>query len=128
MCERVLNKNDELILLNGEYFRCHLCGHDLAAYAYRQDAYHEQHWLPVIYALNDLQAEEKCVRCRFLGAMARACQIAVSRTSKLSTGSSRLLTMLLRRTDWTEPSEGCESTCFAVRQYRATAGEHLLVL
>ena len=63
VCSHNLNKNDEQLLLNEEHFKCPLCSYDLAAFAYREDAYHEQRWLPVVYALSDLLKKKDCEDC-----------------------------------------------------------------
>lgn len=127
-CERKLNTNDQILLRNTEYFRCHTCGHDLAALAYLQECYNEQRWLPVIYALNDLRADAKCAACRYLGAMAKACQEALSWIPKPYAKQSNLLQSLLARTEWALPEGECRFTCFAIKQYRTSAKEGLILL
>ena len=127
VCDRELNKNDERIFLESEHFRCHTCDHDLATVAYREDAYRGQRWLPVVYALGDLQSETKCVGCCYAGAIARACLNAFSWMSGVDLSARKQMADLLVRSDWKVPSCDWES-CFAVKQYRKTAGEGLLLL
>jgi transposase-like protein len=127
LCEHKLNRNDITLLRDQEHFKCHLCGHDLATEAYRQEAYHEQRWLPVLYALTELQSESQCRECCYLGAMARACQSAFSWMPRANSGHQRQLTKLLSRLRWKKP--GCDwESCAAVQQYRTTAGEALLLM
>jgi hypothetical protein len=127
VCAHRLNEVDIHLLKDKEYFKCHLCGHDLAAFSYRQEAYHEQRWLPVVYALSDLIAEKKCCDCSHMAAIAKACQKAFSWTPKSETKIHEQLTRILRHSGWKEPSCDWES-CVVVKQYRKTAGEGLLLL
>lgn len=127
LCERTLNEIDEGRLRNNEYFRCHLCCRDLATVAYQQEAYHEQRWLPVVAALHDLQAAKKCVDCCYQGAIAKACQGAFSYMPTAASNATQVLASTLRRTEWKTPD--CEwESCFAVKQYRKTAGDGLQLL
>jgi hypothetical protein len=130
VCFHPLNKNDEIILRNSECFKCHKCCHDLATVAYRRDAYQEQRWLPVIHALGDLKAEKSCANCSYLGAMAKACQRALSWMDMPQSYSkhSRLVGTLLAQSNWVVADEECYSSCFGVQQYRALAGEGLILL
>lgn len=128
ICERTLNQNDQSLLASHDNFRCHLCGHDLATYAYRQKAHDDQRWLPVIYGLADVKAEPKCTGCSLAGALARACQNTLSCTPKYYPVQSNLLVNLLARTDWKQPDEECEKTCFAAAQYRANVGDLMKLL
>jgi hypothetical protein len=127
-CDRMLNTSDQILLRNTESFKCHTCGHDLASMAYRQECYNEQRWLPVIYALNDLRADPDCAGCRYFGAMARACQEALSWIPKSYAKQGNLLKTILARTEWTLPEGECRSTCFAIKQYRTSAKEGLILL
>lgn len=127
LCEHKLNRNDEVLLRNSEHFKCHLCGHDLATEAYRQEVYHEQRWLPVLFALTDLQAETPCRECCYLGAMARACQKAFSWMPQANSGHQKQLVGMLSRPKWKTPSCDWEA-CTAVQQYRTTAGDALLLM
>jgi ribosomal protein L37AE/L43A len=128
VCGHRLGKSDEILLRNTEYFRCHSCGHDLANLAYRQEAYHEQRWLPVVYVLADLRADEKCAGCRYLGAMARSCQLAFSNMPHAPHKLRGLFPSLLARLEWRTPDDDCLSGCAAVTQYRKTAGAGLILL
>lgn len=128
VCDRRLNKSDEILLRNTEYFRCHSCGHDLASYAYRQEAYHQQRWLPVLYALADLRAEHRCADCCYLGAMARSCQLALSWMPTAPSKHGELVRATLARAEWNLPEGDCLATCGAVDQYRKLAGEGLALL
>ncbi len=126
-CGRVLERNDLLILLNSEYFRCHLCGHDIAAYAYREEAYQERRWLPVIHALGDMHRREECRDCHFAGAMASSCQNALTWIGHGSSEHHKLLVAILAHSDWRRPD--CDtSACFALTQYRTLAGKGLELL
>ena len=126
-CGRGLNEGDESMLRNDDYFKCHQCCVDLATVAYHQEVYHEQRWLPVVVALGDLHAEPKCTDCCYLGATAKACQTAFSHMPTASSKPTKVVTSILRRTNWRTPD--CEwESCFAVKQYRKTAGEGLQVL
>jgi hypothetical protein len=127
VCDRRLNGSDEQLLRNGEYYKCHLCGHDLAAVAYRQEAYHEQRWLPVVFALQDQAAGKLCGDCCYAGAVAKACQRAYSWMPESESKPHRFLADILRQPhrsvldcDW--------KSCVAVKQYRKLAGEGLLLL
>ena len=127
ICAHKLNKNDQRLLLEEEYFRCHFCGHDLANYAYREEAYHEQRWLPVVYALTDLIKEEECRDCSRIRAIAKACRKAFSWMPGSELEQHSRLNRVLRHSHWKDPS--CDpDSCVAVRQYRNLAGEGLLLL
>ena len=129
-CNHSLNKGDQILIRNTEYFKCHRCGHDFATIAYRREVYHEQRWLPVVHALGDLRAEKKCVSCRYLGAMAKACQRAFSWMPGIQSYSkhSKLISTLLAQPEWVLPDDECYSSCVGVRQYRALAAEGLFLL
>lgn len=127
ICDRKLNKSDELLLRNSEYFKCHECCHDLATYAYKKEVYHDQRWLPAVFALGDLVAEKKCVGCCYFGAIAKACQTAFSWMPETESKPTHQVANMLRRTDWKQPDCDWES-CFAVKQYQKLAGEALLLL
>jgi len=127
VCEHGLNKIDLHLLKDGEHFRCHLCSYDLAAFAYREEAYHEQRWYPVVHALLDLMVEKECNDCGHLAAIAKACQKAFSWMPKSEFKFYNQLNRILRHSEWKEPACDWES-CVAVRQYRKTAGEGLLLL
>jgi hypothetical protein len=127
-CDRSLNTSDQIQLRSTEYFRCHTCGRDLASMAYSQECYNEQRWLPVIFALNDLRADPHCASCRYLGAMAKACQNALSWIPKSYAKQSNLLASLLSQGDWMLPQTECRSTCFAIKQYQTLANEGLILL
>ena len=116
VCEHSLNKNDEMLLRNQDHFRCHQCAHDLATVAYRREAYDQQRWLPVLYALGDLKAEEKCRRCSYLGAIAEACNRACSwtPTSQNYSKHSQLLRSLLSQSDWALPEGDCRTSCIGI--------------
>jgi len=130
ICEHRLNENDEALFLSQTCFRCHLCGHDLATYAYRETAYDEKHWLPILYGLADLKADDKCASCSLAGALARACQNTLARTPKPKyyPVQSNLLVNLLARVEWEPPDPECVKKCFAVEQYRAKVGELMKLL
>jgi hypothetical protein len=115
------------LLREGEYFKCHLCGHDLAAVAYRQEAFHERRWSPVAFALRDQGAEKSCGDCCYAGAVGRACQKAYSWMPKSETQPHRLLADFLRQPHKSIPDCDWES-CLVVTQYRKLAGEGLLLL
>ena len=127
VCSNNLNKNDEQLLLNEKHFKCPLCSHDLAAFAYREDAYHEQRWLPVVYALSDLLKKSDCEGCSQVRAIAKACQKAFSWMPGSELKIQSQLNGILRHSQWKEPSCDWES-CVAVKQYRKLAGEGLLLL
>lgn len=127
VCAIKLHKNDVLILQSQNYFKCHLCGHDLATFAYREEAYHEQRWLPVVYALTDHLQENGCTDCCYARAIARACQKAFSWIPQSNSKLYSQLTGILRHSQWSE--QDCEwESCVAVKQYRKLAGEGLLLL
>jgi len=127
VCEHRLNKVDEQLLRNNNCFRCHLCGHDLASLAYRQEVYHEQRWLPVVFALRNHLVEPECADCCYAGAIAKACQKAYSWMPKLESRYREELIRIVRRPHGNIPDCDPES-CVAVRQYRKLAGEILLLL
>jgi len=60
--------------------------------------------------------------------MARACQNALSRIPKFYPAQSRLLVDLLARCDWDAPEPACQGDCFALKQYRTTVGDRMLLL
>jgi hypothetical protein len=128
VCARRLNKSDEILLRNTEHFRCHSCGHDLATHAYRQEAYHLQRWLPVLFALGDLRCEDRCARCCYLGAMARSCQLALAWMPTAPSKYSQLVKVALARQEWELPGDDCMAACGAIDQYRKLAGEGLALL
>jgi hypothetical protein len=127
VCEHTLNQTDEQLLRDSEYFRCHLCGHDLATVAYRQEVYHEQRWLPVVFTLQDLLKEESCTDCCYVGAIAKACQKAYSWMPKTQSKHREQLARIARQPHRNVPDCDLES-CVAVAQYRKLAGEGLLLL
>lgn len=127
VCEHRLNESDELLLRNGDYFKCHLCGHDLATVAYRQEAYHQQRWLPVVFAVRNQWPEEECQDCCYVGAIASACQKAFSWMPKSESEPRGQLASILRRPHKKVPNCDWES-CVAVKQYRKLAGDGLLLL
>lgn len=127
VCEHGLNNSDIQILRNSEYFRCHLCGHDLATVAYRQEVYHEQRWLPVVYALQNQIAEENCADCCYLGAIAKACWKAYSWMPKGRSRHREQLARMVHRPHQRVPDCNLES-CVAAAQYRKMAGEGFLLL
>ncbi|MBI4701807.1 MAG: hypothetical protein HY744_11730 [Deltaproteobacteria bacterium] len=128
VCEQRLNKNDELLLRSGDYFRCPNCAHDLATVAYREVAYDESRWLPVLVALADFKAQPKCAGCAYLGAVARSCQQALSWIPKSLPAQQRLLSATLARSDWRLPDCDWSKACMAVQQYRNHAAEGLALL
>lgn len=126
VCDHTLNETDQQLLRNSEYFRCHLCGHDLATVAYRQELYHEQRWLPVVFALQDQSKEEDCADCCYAGAIAEACLKAYSWMPKTNKYRGQI-TRIACRPHLTIPDCDWES-CVAVVQYRKLAGKgHLLL-
>ncbi|MFC1706109.1 hypothetical protein ACFL59_04695 [Planctomycetota bacterium] len=128
VCERLLNKNDEIILRNSKYFRCHDCGQNLAALAYRRLVYTDRLWLPVIAVLGDQLRAEQCQRCALAGAIATACRDALAQIPESRCGEHGMLNKLLARTEWVAPDSDCVSSCLAVTKYRDCAGEALLLL
>jgi len=126
VCEHVLNEVDERQLRTNEYFRCHLCGHDLATVAYRQEVYHEQRWLPVVVALEEQLKEKHCADCCYLGAIAKVCRKSYSCMPTTNKHSVQLDRMVRHRYR-TVPDCGLE-LCAAIMQYRKLAGESLLLL
>lgn len=127
VCDHPLNHNDETLLLNTECFRCHLCGHDLASAAYRQEAYRSERWQPLANAIKSVQADPKCAQCRFIGAASKACVLAFSWMPEQSAQRGQQLASLPSQTTWQTPD--CElATCSVLKQYRKSAGEGLLLL
>ncbi len=127
VCSHNLNKNDEQLLLNNEHFKCPLCSYDLAAFAYREDAYHEQRWVPVVYTLSDLLEKKECEGCSHFRAAAKACQKAFSWMPGLERKIQSQLKGLSHHSAGEETSCNWES-CVAIKQYRKLAGEGLLLL
>ncbi len=127
VCEHSLNESDELLLRNSEYFKCHLCGHDLATVAYRQEAYHPQRWLPVVFAIRNHWTEKKCEGCCYAGAIATACQKAFSWMPRSESEPRGQIARMLRWPHEKIPNCDWES-CVAVKQYRKLAGNGLLLL
>ena len=127
VCDEKLSVADERLLRSNEHFNCHLCAHDLAALALKQDAYHEQRWLPVVYALGDVRGKKECGECCYLGAMAKACERAFAVTPGLEAKPSKSLVFMLGRSEWKAPD--CDwGSCIAVKQYRKIAAEGMLLL
>jgi hypothetical protein len=126
VCEHILNEVDERQLRTNAYFRCHLCGHDLATVAYRQEVYHEQRWLPVVVALEEQLKENNCADCCYLGAIAKACQKSYSWMPTTNKHSVQLNRMVRHRY---QAVPDCDmELCAAITQYRKLAGESLLLL
>lgn len=128
VCTRQLNPNDEELWRDRDHFRCHRCGYDLAYLSYRQHVYDETRWQPLLSALADLQREERCQHCRYLGAVAKATEAALSLGVHTSTNRHHLLQSVLTRAAWEEPECDWEDDCKLVELYRSTAGEALRVL
>jgi len=126
-CSHPLNRNERRRLLEEDHYRCSVCGRDLAVQACREDAYHAQRWLPVIYALDDLLQDDGCRSCSHIRVIARACQKALSWMPGTEMGLHGRVSGILRRARWDTPDCDPES-CVAVRQYRKLAGEGLLLL
>jgi hypothetical protein len=82
----------------------------------------------VVYVLADLRGSEKCAGCRYLGAMARSCQLAFSNMPHAPHKLRGLFPSLLARSEWHAPDDDCLSDCPAVTQYRKTAGAGLILL
>lgn len=127
VCQAPLSDNDQRRMLSETAFRCGFCSHDLASLAYRKEAFHEQRWLPVAFALGDVADATGCRDCAYLGAMARACQSAFSWMPQASLKPQRNIAAILARTDWKMPDCDWQS-CVAVKQYRKLAPEGLLLL
>jgi hypothetical protein len=127
VCNHGLNKSDELILRNSEYFKCPHCCHDLASVAYRREAYREERWLPLVSALVDLKSEKECPGCCYFGAIAKACQSAFSWMPHIKPEPVNQVSAMLRRSNWRLPK--CDvASCVAVKNYRHLAGDVLLML
>jgi len=130
-CDHRLHKNDELALRNAEHFCCPHCDEDLAEHAYRAVAYDESRWLPVIAALDPASREPACSECEgcaYLGAVATACQRALSRMPKPFPTETRVLEELLARPSWSLPKCDWSSDCAAAREYRKLAAEGVALL
>ena len=127
LCDHRLNKSDELILRNSEYFKCHFCCHDLATVAYRQEAYQEERWLPLVSALRELKAEKECPGCSYFGAIAKACQNAFSWMPGIASEPASQVAAMLRRSNW-RVSECDVSSCVAVNKYQNFVGDALQML
>ncbi len=128
ICNQGLNDNDEALLRERDHFRCHRCGHDLAYLAYRQHAYDEENWQPLLSALADQQAEPRCRDCRYLGAIAKAAEAALAGGVHTTLNRHHLLASVLGRFDWEQPECSWEKDCELVELYRSTAGEALRLL
>jgi hypothetical protein len=127
VCEHTLNEVDERLLRTSEHLRCHLCGHDLAALAYRQEVYHEQRWLPVVFALEEQLKEKGCADCCYLGAVAKKCRNAYTWMPEAQSRQRERLTKIVRHPYRTVPDCDLE-LCPAIAQYRKLAGVSLLLL
>lgn len=128
ICERELNKSDEILLRSTMHFRCHTCAHDLAMLAYRRVAFDETHWLPLIDTLADVVGKDACDGCVLVGAMASACTTALGHISRSLPVQHALLRRTLARTDWTPANDVCAASCSAVAQYRESTGMVLRLL
>ena len=126
VCEHTLNEVDERQLRTNAYFRCHLCGHDLATVAYRQEVYHNQRWLPVAVALEEQLSEKNCADCCYLGAIAKECWKSYSCMPATNSYSVQLSRMVRHR--YTTVPDCDLELCPAITQYRKLAGESLLLL
>lgn len=126
VCEHLLNEIDEGLLRNSPYFRCHLCGHDLATVAYRQEIYQEQHWLPVIGALEYQLKEKNCADCCYLGAIAKAWQRSYSWMPEIKNHREKLSRMV--RHPYQSVPDCDLDACAAIKQYRKMAEESLMLL
>ena len=121
-------KNDELALRYGHCFRCHHCCRDLAQLAYREEAYREERWLPVIAAVDASASDSRCVDCVYLGAVSTACQQALSCMPRPHPVQAKLLEALLVRSSWRLPQCDWSGSCDAVRQYRLRAAQGVALL
>jgi hypothetical protein len=128
VCDHGLSKDDASLLRSGPHFRCHLCCHDLATFAYREDAFNPQRWLPVVGALADLGGDSPWMQSKYIGAIAAACQMAFSNMATYQVKPHALLAIIRRRSEW-RPSDPADwASNIAVQQYRRTAGAGLLLL
>lgn len=127
-CDHPLTKSDELALRYGLWFRCRWCCRDLVHLAYREEAYRPARWLPVISAL-DVQAQRAgCHDCTYLGAVANACQQALSCMPDSYPAEQARLRAVLAQPSWRVPECDWSSSCDAVRQYRLRAAQGLSLL
>lgn len=101
------------------------CCHDPATFAYCEEAYYEQRWLPVVNAFSDLMAEKECNDCCHAGAI--ACQKAFFWIPGSKYKMHGQLNGITRHSQWKEPDFEWESWV-AVKQYLKLAGEGLLLL
>jgi len=127
ICGYAFSVCDQSAFLNNDYFQCHFCGHDLAHHAYRSEAFHDQRWLPVVWALIEFQEATDCRDCRWFGAIAKACQKAFSWAPSSHSRAQFLLRRWVRHSTWSQPECDWES-CVVVKQYRKLAGKGLLLL
>ncbi|MBW2525273.1 MAG: hypothetical protein JRI23_13900 [Deltaproteobacteria bacterium] len=130
-CDERLNKNDELALRNAENFSCPHCDEDLAEQAYRAVAYDESRWLPVIASLragSDAAACAECEHCAYRGAVAMACQRALSKMNRAFPSEAKLLDRILSRARWSLPECDWSIECEAAREYRKLAAEGIALL
>ena len=128
LCQNTLAAEDVALIKERDSYHCGACTRDIVAYAYRQDAYGEERWLPVIYALDELCHDARCSGCSALGAIAQTCQLALSEIARNHPQSSRQLSAILAREDWHPPHDDCALSCVAIKQYLSTAGDHTLLV
>lgn len=127
-CNCRLNKNDELALRSAERFCCQQCQLDLAEHAYRQVAYDQSHWLPVIAALSQADCPQDCADCTYRAAVASACQRALACMPQPQPQHQELLAALLSRTSWRVPDCDWSESCAAAKEYRKRAAEGIALL
>ncbi len=128
LCQSELADADVTLIKERDSYQCRECDRDIVAYAYRQDAYAEQRWLPVIYALDELCHDARCAECSALGAIARSCRLALTEIARNHPRSSHQLDAILARDDWHPPDDDCAPSCVAIKQYLSTAGDHTLLV
>jgi hypothetical protein len=127
-CSKVLSKIEELILRTSEHFNCPHCAHDLAALAYSQVAFSHKRWTRVAEAVSEARQDRRCMACRCLGAMAMACQRALSHGPGDDPEVRALLATTLARADWHAADGDCFADCPPVRRYRELVGDVMLLL
>jgi len=128
LCEHRLDPVSVPLLRGSEHFRCPGCSRDLADLAYREHAYEEGPWLAVYAALTDAHANPECTDCLYLGAAARACQLALSQMSSEHGKQARLLASLVRHPDRKLAGRSCEDDCPVRHHYRQQIGDRMLAL
>lgn len=127
-CGENLLPHVRLQLASSEHFNCPRCAHDLAEEAYRREAYDRTRWERVFEQVERAQRDERCARCSYLCAAARACVDALQRLPGASREHHGALTSLAQRTRHELPDLECGTECTLRDVYHQAVGSQLLVL